>query len=47
MVTQISQRQLRNDSGAIMRGLNDGMSYVVTGNGVPVGELTTLGHLAA
>lgn len=42
MVTQISQRQLRNDSGAIMRGLNDGTSYVVTSNGVPVGELKPL-----
>lgn len=42
MVTQISQRQLRNDSGTIMRGLNEGASYIVTSNGVPVGELTPL-----
>jgi antitoxin (DNA-binding transcriptional repressor) of toxin-antitoxin stability system len=40
MATEITQRQLRNDSGAIMRGLDEGRSYVVTRNGVPVGELT-------
>jgi len=36
---EITQRQLRNDSGDIMRGLDRGESYVVTRNGVPVGEL--------
>ena len=35
----ISQRELRNDSGKIMRGLDDGETYVITRNGVPVGEL--------
>lgn len=39
---EISQRELRNDSGRIMRGLDDAESYVVTRNGVPVGELTPL-----
>lgn len=39
---EINQRQLRNDSGAIMRGLDEGESYVVMRNGVPVGELTPL-----
>ena len=39
---EISQRELRNDSGAIMRELDDGASFVVTRNGVPVGELTPL-----
>ncbi len=42
MVTEITQRQLRNDSGEIMRGLDQGQSYVVTRNGVPVGELAPL-----
>lgn len=39
MVTTISQRELRNDSGAIMRALDRGEVFVVTRNGVPVGEL--------
>jgi antitoxin (DNA-binding transcriptional repressor) of toxin-antitoxin stability system len=42
MTRDISQRQLRNDSGEIMRGLDQGESFVVTRNGVPVGELTPL-----
>ncbi len=37
---EITQRQLRNDSGEIMRGLDQGNSYVVTRNGDPVGLLT-------
>jgi antitoxin (DNA-binding transcriptional repressor) of toxin-antitoxin stability system len=40
--TEVTQRQLRNDSGDIMRGLDQGQTYVVTRNGVPVGELTPL-----
>lgn len=39
---RISQRELRNDSGEIMRALGRGESFVVTRNGVPVGELTPL-----
>lgn len=39
---QISQRQLRNDSGRIMRALDDGQTFVVTRNGRPVGELRPL-----
>jgi antitoxin (DNA-binding transcriptional repressor) of toxin-antitoxin stability system len=35
----ISQRELRNDSGAIMRALDRGETFLVTRNGVPVGEL--------
>jgi antitoxin (DNA-binding transcriptional repressor) of toxin-antitoxin stability system len=42
MASEITQRQLRNDSGAIMRGLDEGQTYVVTRNGVPVGELAPL-----
>jgi prevent-host-death family protein len=40
MSTEVTQRELRNDSGDIMRRLDDGESFVVTRNGVPVGELT-------
>lgn len=36
---EITQRQLRNESGEIMRALDSGESFVVTRNGIPVGEL--------
>jgi antitoxin (DNA-binding transcriptional repressor) of toxin-antitoxin stability system len=39
MARVISQRQLRNDSGEIMRELDRGESFIVTRNGAPVGEL--------
>ncbi len=42
MTTTISQRELRNNSGDIMRGLDEGETYIVTRNGQPVGELTPL-----
>jgi antitoxin (DNA-binding transcriptional repressor) of toxin-antitoxin stability system len=39
---EISQRELRNDSGRIMRALTEGETFIITRNGVPVGELTPL-----
>jgi prevent-host-death family protein len=39
MPREITQRELRNNSGEIMRELDRGESFVVTRNGVPVGEL--------
>jgi antitoxin (DNA-binding transcriptional repressor) of toxin-antitoxin stability system len=42
MSTEVTQRELRNNSGEIMRGLDQGKTYVVTRNGVPVGELAPL-----
>ena len=42
MTKRITQRELRNGSGEIMRGLDRGESFVVTRNGVEVGELTPL-----
>ncbi len=39
---RITQRELRNDSGRIMRALDKGKAFVVTRNGVPVGELIPL-----
>lgn len=42
MSEAISQRELRNDSGRIMRALEEGHSFVVTRNSVPVGELRPL-----
>lgn len=40
MRTEITQRQLRNDSGEIMRRLDRGEEFIVTRGGVPVGELS-------
>jgi antitoxin (DNA-binding transcriptional repressor) of toxin-antitoxin stability system len=42
MAREITQRELRNESGEIMRQLDDGETFVVTRNGVPVGELAPL-----
>jgi antitoxin (DNA-binding transcriptional repressor) of toxin-antitoxin stability system len=44
MARSITQRELRNDSGAIMRALDRGESFVVTRNGNPVGELHPIRH---
>ena len=41
-ITTITQRELRNESGRIMRALDRGKSFVMTRNGVPVGELIPL-----
>ena len=43
MAREITQRELRNGSGDIMRALDRGESFVVTRNGVPVGELSPTG----
>ena len=40
MQREITQRELRNESGAIMRAIDGGESFVVTRNGVPVAEMT-------
>ncbi|MGV0715883.1 hypothetical protein ABQE93_10795 [Mycolicibacterium sp. XJ662] len=40
MTQEITQRELRNNSGEIMRQLDQGKSFVVTRNGIPVGELS-------
>jgi prevent-host-death family protein len=42
MSRKVTQRELRNDSGRIMRALDKGHSFTVTRNGVPVGELVPL-----
>ncbi|HEV3310068.1 MAG TPA: type II toxin-antitoxin system prevent-host-death family antitoxin [Chloroflexota bacterium] len=40
MARQITQRELRNQSGEIMRALDRGEEFIVTRNGVPVAELS-------
>ncbi len=42
MAREITQRELRNGSGDVMRALDRGEAFVVTRNGVPVGELIPL-----
>jgi antitoxin (DNA-binding transcriptional repressor) of toxin-antitoxin stability system len=40
MSREITQRELHNESGEIMRELDRGESFLVTRNGAPVGELS-------
>ncbi len=42
MAETITQRELRNDSGEIIRRLDHGETFIVTRNGTPVAELTPL-----
>jgi len=42
MSGELTQRELRNHSGEIMRALDRGEEFVVTRNGVAVGELRPL-----
>src|SRR4051794_26709071 len=44
MTRELSQRELRNQSGEIMRELDRGEDFIVTRNGVPVGELRPIGR---
>jgi prevent-host-death family protein len=39
MPRTITQRELRNDSGAVLREVQAGQTIIVTRNGVPVAEL--------
>ncbi len=39
MSRELTQRELRNRSGEIMKALDRGEEFTVTRNGVPVGEL--------
>ncbi len=44
MARELNQRELRNQSGEVMRALERGESFIVTRNGTPVGELRPLGR---
>jgi prevent-host-death family protein len=39
MTRKLTQRELRNKSGEVMRALDRGEDFIVTRNGIPVGEL--------
>lgn len=42
MEREISQRELRNNSGEIMRAVKKGESFIVTSNGEPIARLSPL-----
>jgi prevent-host-death family protein len=39
---EITQRELRNESAAIMRGVERGESFTITRNGTPIGHVIPL-----
>lgn len=41
-VERLSQRELRNESGRVLRAVGEGRSFVLTNSGVPVGRLVPL-----
>lgn len=38
----LSQRELRNESGRVLRAVSQGQSFVLTNNGTPVGKIVPL-----
>lgn len=38
----LSQRELRNESGRVLRAVNEGQSFVLTNSGKPVGMIVPL-----
>lgn len=38
----LSQRELRNESGRVLRAVAEGQSFVLTNRGVPVGRIVPL-----
>ena len=43
----ISHREMRNNSANVLRGVQDGETYVVTNDGVPVASIVPSGEQAA
>ncbi|MFD4367981.1 type II toxin-antitoxin system Phd/YefM family antitoxin [Rhodococcus sp. NPDC058521] len=41
-VERLSQRELRNESGRVLRAVSEGQSFVLTNSGVPVGRIVPL-----
>lgn len=46
-VESLSQRELRNESGRVLRAVSEGQSFVLTNRGVPVGRIVPLDAPAA
>lgn len=40
--TPLSQRELRNESGRVLRAVGQGQTFLLTNGGVPVGRLVPL-----
>lgn len=43
-IRHISHRELRNESGRILRQVQEGEAFIVTNNGEPVALLQPIGH---
>ena len=43
-IRSLSQRELRNESGRVLRAVGEGQSFVLTNSGVPVGKIVPLGE---
>jgi prevent-host-death family protein len=43
----LSQRELRNESGRVLRLVSEGQSFVLTNRGIPVGRIVPLDAPAA
>lgn len=41
-VESLSQRELRNESGRVLRAVSEGQTFVLTNRGVPVGRIVPL-----
>jgi prevent-host-death family protein len=41
-VESLSQRELRNESGRVLRAVSEGRSFVLTNSGVPVGRIVPI-----
>lgn len=41
-IETLSQRELRNESGRVLRLVSEGQSFVLTNRGVPVGRIVPL-----
>lgn len=46
-VESLSQRELRNESGRVLRAVAEGQTFVLTNSGVPVGRIVPLDAPAA
>ncbi|MFT4286460.1 type II toxin-antitoxin system Phd/YefM family antitoxin [Nocardioides sp.] len=38
----LSQRELRNESGRVLRAVSEGRSFILTNSGVPVGRIVPI-----
>lgn len=41
-IESLSQRELRNESGRVLRAVSEGHSFVLTNSGVPVGRIVPI-----